>query len=263
MSAPVGIWRNRSAVAQQHGDVDPRVGVEQSALGIGRPAPRELGPRAGAIAVPGHVGEGVANEVAGGGIALCGQALAHRGPEHQRGAAGECAVEPRQSRSPAHDAPRRALAGNSSRRWRRFGMSAIRAGSRRPVVTASRRSPPRCRGRRAAVAGRPPRDRNPRSPRRASRPCTGGGACPRNLHGAGGRAARRGNARKARPRPAPTRGEKVLTNVVMQVLDPCPFRGTLYAHHHDGDRASVACAWQGHIVAAGRSSRLVPACPRA
>ena len=67
---------------------------EQLHLSPARPAPRALGPGAGEARVAADVGERVAHDVGGGGIAASGQPQAALGGEHGAGAVGEQAVEP-------------------------------------------------------------------------------------------------------------------------------------------------------------------------
>src|SRR5436305_972752 len=59
----------------------------------GGPLAGTLGPRAGEARVAGDVGEGVAEEVGGGGVGACRQAHAALGAEQRAGAVGEQPVE--------------------------------------------------------------------------------------------------------------------------------------------------------------------------
>ena len=78
---------------EQDGDVDQAVGVEEVGVAARRPAAGGARPRAGAVGVAAEVGEGVADEVAGGGVAARAEPLAGGRAEGEPGAVGERAVE--------------------------------------------------------------------------------------------------------------------------------------------------------------------------
>ena len=192
-----GCMRSWSAHSSSTGISRSRVQLEQLRLGAARPVPGALRPRAREARVAGHVGEGVAQQVGGGGVRRGGQAHAALGREHAPGAVGEQAVEARAPRPRWRPAPRRGARRRASgcgvhavghqhqpRGLQAPGSDRAQQDLRAGVVAGEQRP-------RAEHLGAEAR----RSPPRTSRACRGGGAGPRSRRAAAGRAARRGSGR--------------------------------------------------------------------
>ncbi len=201
-----GVHRMRRVLLgpqQEDGHVHLRVGVKQLSLRLHRPAPGELGPRAGAVAVAADVGEGMADEVARRRVALDRDPLGQRGPEHQLGPVGHDAIQARERCHTTRQPPGRARGAELVATVQAVGHEHDAAGLQPAGAHREQQpTPPRGRGRRRCSAARPPRDRSRRSHPPASRASTDGAGDLRSRRAAAGRAgedesasARRGHDR--------------------------------------------------------------------
>ena len=184
---------------QQHRHPQPRVEVEQLALGAARPAARGARPRAREAGVAGHVGEGLAEEVGRGGVA----ARAERDPalraEGRGGRVGEHHVEPGHGGRPGGDLDRRAQPAAGRRHVQAVGhQHQPRRREQAELDPAQQDLGAGVVARRPAGAARAPRPRSRPSPRRTSRSCRGGaGRCSESPWS--GRSGRTTRKRSARP----------------------------------------------------------------